>query len=56
LIYVFEVGYQRNGYNLPPCIKDVLADNANNAKKKLKEEIPVGMKIRAINLIGSRQK
>jgi hypothetical protein len=55
MIYVFEVGYKRNGVSLPPCIVDVMAENPNDAKDKLEKEKPNGMGIRKATLIGSRK-
>lgn len=55
MIYVFEVGYTREKFNLSPCIKEVVAKDANEGKKIIKKEIPKGMGIRQITLIGSKK-
>jgi hypothetical protein len=55
MIYVFEVGYKRNGVSLPPCVVDVRASDPNEAKSRLEKEKPDGMEIRKTILIGSRK-
>lgn len=54
MIYIYEVGYSKESVNLPPCIKEVNASNPNEGKKRIKEEVPDGLNIRKITLIGSR--
>lgn len=55
MIYIYEVGYATEISNLPCCVKEVDATNPKEGEIKLKKEVPTGMKIRKITLIGSRK-
>ena len=55
MIYVFEVGYENGSVRLPPVIKDIKADNSNQARDILNKETPDGWDIRIANLVGSRK-
>jgi len=54
MIYVYEVGYSINTTNLPPCIKEVRASNPKEGEIKLQSDIPKGLSIRCIKLVGSK--
>jgi hypothetical protein len=55
MVYVFEVGYEKDSVRLPPVIKDIKADDPNKARSMLDNETPIGWNIRIANLIGSRK-
>ncbi len=54
MIYLYEVGYSVGGANLPPSIKEVRANNPKEGEAKLQNDIPKGLSIRCIKLIGSK--